>query len=329
MTVTEVGVDIASAPAPALQQPRTPVGRTPSSRRRSHRLQRKWFYIFISPWIVGLLAFTLIPMIMSLVLSFMKWDLLTAPTWVGFANYAKAFTGDPLVWQSLGVTFYFAVTSIPLTLVVSLVIAILLHRLPRGSQVFRTIYYLPVIVSGIPVTILWMYILNPDGGLMNRLLALIGIKGPGWIYDAKWVMPSLLLMSVWAVGGTVVIWLAGLSGVDGQLYEAAQLDGANRWQQFRHVTVPALAPVITFNLVMGVIGALQTFDQAYVMADGTSGAGPHNSMLFYAYYIYKNGFEAFKMGYASALAWILFVIILVITLLIFRTTPLGTYSEDD
>lgn len=296
---------------------------------RAQRRQRKWFYTFISPWIFGLLAFTLIPMVMSLVLSFMNWDLLTPPSWAGLANYRRAFTGDRLFWQSLKVTFYFSVTSVPLTLVVSLGIAMLLNQIPRAAKTFRTIYYLPVIVSGIPVTILWMYILNPDGGLMNRLLLLVGIKGPGWIYDAKWVMPSLLLMSVWAVGGTVVIWLAGLTGVDEQLYEAAQLDGANRWRQFVHVTVPALAPVITFNLIMGVIGALQTFNQAYVMADGTSGAGPKNSMLFYAYYIYKNGFESFKMGYASALAWILFAIILAITLLIFRATPLGSYNEEN
>lgn len=295
----------------------------------AQRQQRRTFYLFISPWIIGFLAFTLIPMIMSLVLSFMNWDLLTAPSWVGFANYERAFTADPLVWQSLKVTFYFSLTSIPLTLVVSLVIALLLNQVTRGAKTFRTVYYLPVIVSGIPVTILWMYILNPDGGLINNLLSLVGIKGPGWIYDAAWVMPSLLLMSVWAVGGTVVIWLAGLTGVDQQLYEAAHIDGANRWQRFQHVTVPALVPVITFNLVMGIIGALQTFNQAYVMADGTSGAGPNNSMLFYAYYIYKNGFESFKMGYASALAWILFVIILAITLLIFRATPLGSFNDED
>lgn len=295
----------------------------------AQRRQRRLFYAFISPWIIGLFAFTLIPMVMSLVLSFMKWDLLTPPSWAGLANYRRAFTADPLFWQSLKVTFYFSITSVPLTLVVSLVVAILLNQVPRGTKTLRTTYYLPVIVSGVPVTILWMYILNPDGGLMNRLLKLVGINGPGWIYDAKWVMPSLVLMSVWAIGGTVVIWLAGLTGVDQQLYEAAQLDGANRWQQFLHVTVPALVPVITFNLVMGVIGALQTFNQAYVMADGTSGAGPNNSMLFYAYYIYRNGFESFRMGYASALAWILFVIILVITLLIFRATPLGSYNDEE
>ncbi len=285
--------------------------------------QRKWFYIFISPWILGFLAFTFVPMLISLVVSFMNWDVLTPPTWAGLSNYIKAFTGDPLVWQSLKVTFVFSIFSVPLTLIVSLFIALLLNQISRGVKIFRTIYYLPVIVSGIPVTILWMYILNPDGGLINSALAAIGIKGPGWIYDAKWVMPALLLMSVWSVGGTVVIWLAGLAGVDAQLYEAAELDGANRWQQFLHVTVPSLAPVITFNLIMGIIGALQTFNQAYVMSDGTSGAGPNNSMLFFAYYIYKSGFENFKMGYASALAWILFALILIITLTVIRATPLG------
>ena len=300
--------------------------------RKLRNTNRRYFYIFISPWIIGFLAFTAIPMVWSLLLSFMKWDLLSPAKWIGLRNYVNAFTGDPLVWQSLKVTFVYSLISVPVNLVLSLAIAILLSQISRGVKIFRTIYYVPVVVSGIAVTVLWMYILNPSGGLMNNILAVFHIKGPGWIWDEHWVMPSLILMSCWSVGGTIVIWLAGLAGIDQQLYEAAMLDRANRWQQFVYVTIPSLAPTVFFNLVTGVIGALQTFNQAYVMTDTSSGsapAGPHNSMLFFNYYLYKNAFQQFKMGYASALAWILFVIILVLTLLIFRSSASsGFFSAD-
>lgn len=264
-------------------------------------------------------------MIMSLCMSFTKWDLLTEPTWVGFKNYIRAFTEDPLFYQSLKVTFVYSLFSVPLGLIASLTVALLLNQITRSVKFFRTIYYLPVIVSGVAMMVLWAYIFNPQMGLLNQILKMFGINGPGWIYDSKWAMPSLIIMSLWNIGGTVIIWLAGLSGVDEQLYESARLDGASRWQQFINITLPTLSPTIFFNLVNGVIGALQTFNQAYIMTDG----GPKNSTLFFNFYLWKKAFKDFEMGYASALAWVLFVIIMILTLLVFKWSSMWVYYESE
>lgn len=293
--------------------------------KKSGNRNRRYFYLFITPWIIGFLAFVLIPMIMSLMMSFTKWDLLTKPSWIGLKNYVRAFTQDPLFWQSLKVTFVYSLFSVPLSLIVSLAVALLLNQVSVGVKVFRTIYYLPVVVSGVAVMVLWTYIFNPQMGLLNQMLDLVGVKGPGWIYDPQWAMPSLIIMSLWNIGGTVVIWLAGLSSVDEQLYESAKIDGANRWQQIWHITIPALSPTIFFNLVNGVIGALQTFNQAYIMTDG----GPKNSTLFFNFYLWKKAFKDYEMGYASALAWVLFVIIMLLTLLIFKSSASWVYYESD
>lgn len=287
------------------------------------KMEARTFYLLISPWILGFLFFVLGPMIISLVMSFMKWDLLTDPKWVGFRNYIKAFTGDPLFYQSLKVTFTYSLFSVPLGLFSSLMVALLLNQVSRGVKIFRTIYYVPVVVSGVAVMVLWSYIFNPEIGILNQILAYFGIKGPGWIFDAKWAMPSLIIMSLWNIGGTVIIWLAGLSGVSEQLYESAQLDGANRYQQFLHITLPALSPTIFFNLINGIIGALQTFNQAYIMTDG----GPKNSTLFYNFYLWKKAFKDFEMGYASALAWVLFVIIMTLTLIVFKSSSMWVHYE--
>ena len=260
---------------------------------------------------------------MSLYMSFTKWDLLTDPTWVGFENYVRAFTDDPLFYQSLKVTFVYSLFSVPLGLILSLGIAILLNQISRGVKFYRTVYYLPVIVSGVAMMVLWAYIFNPQMGLLNQLLKLVGVTGPGWIYDPKWAMSSLIIMSFWNIGGTIIIWLAGLTGVDEQLYESARLDGANRWQQFANITVPALSPTIFFNLINGIIGALQTFNQAYIMTDG----GPKNSTLFFNFYLWKKAFKDFEMGYASALAWVLFIIIMILTLIVFRSSAMWVYYE--
>ncbi|WP_429976074.1 carbohydrate ABC transporter permease [Enterococcus sp. DIV0086] len=294
-------------------------------KKTQSRIERKHFYLFILPWIIGFLAFVLIPMIMSLCMSFTKWDLLTEPTWVGFKNYIRAFTEDPLFYQSLKVTFVYSLFSVPLGLIASLTVALLLNQITRSVKFFRTIYYLPVIVSGVAMMVLWAYIFNPQMGLLNQILKMFGINGPGWIYDSKWAMPSLIIMSLWNIGGTVIIWLAGLSGVDEQLYESARLDGASRWQQFINITLPTLSPTIFFNLVNGVIGALQTFNQAYIMTDG----GPKNSTLFFNFYLWKKAFKDFEMGYASALAWVLFVIIMILTLLVFKWSSMWVYYESE
>ncbi|MCU9613174.1 sugar ABC transporter permease [Caldibacillus lycopersici] len=282
------------------------------------------FYLLISPWIIGFLAFVLGPMIISLFMSFTKWDLLTDPKWIGFDNYTKMF-GDSLFYQSLKVTFVYSIFSVPLQLILSLAVAMLLNQINWGVKVFRTIYYIPVIVSGVAVMVLWSYIFNPEIGLINQVLKMVGIKGPGWIFDEDWAMTSLVVMSLWNIGGTVVIWLAGLAGVSKDLYESATLDGANKWQLFRFVTLPALSPTLFYNLIMGVIGALQTFNQAYIMTDG----GPNNSTLFYNYYLWVNAFDNFEMGYASAMAWILFIIIIILTLIIFKSSSSWVYYESE
>ncbi|WP_082683360.1 carbohydrate ABC transporter permease [Fictibacillus sp. FJAT-27399] len=291
----------------------------------SERREGLTFYLLISPWLLGFLFFILGPMIASLYISFTDWDLLTPVKWTGLDNYVKAFTGDPLFWQALKVTMIYSLFSVPIGLIVSLGVAMLLNQAVRGMSIFRTIYYLPAVVSGVSVMVLWMYIFNPQIGLLNTVLGYFGIKGPGWIFDPKWALLSIVIMSLWGVGGGIIIWLAGLNGIPDYLYEAADLDGASKFQKFMHITVPMLTPTIFFNLITGIIGALQTFGEAYVMTKG----GPLNSTLFFNYYLFRKAFEEFDMGYASALAWILFIIIFIFTLLVFRSSALWVHYEGE
>ncbi|MGP6139945.1 MULTISPECIES: carbohydrate ABC transporter permease [unclassified Jeotgalibaca] len=295
-------------------------------KRKVTNNQRKYiaFYVLISPWIIGFLAFVLIPMVISFLMSFTRWDLLTEPKWIGFDNYINLFK-DRLFYQSLKITFVYSIFAVPLQLILSLAVALLLNQITLGAGVFRTIYYIPVVVSGVAVMVLWVYIFNPEIGFINQVLSLIGIKGPGWIYDEDWAMTSLIIMSLWNIGGTVIIWLAGLSGVSKDQYESAELDGATKGQLFWYVTLPALTPTLFYNLIMGIIGALQTFSQAYIMTDG----GPNYSTLFYNYYLWVNAFENFKMGYASAMAWILFIIIILLTLIVFKSSDTWVYYENE
>ncbi|MDQ0201317.1 carbohydrate ABC transporter permease [Neobacillus ginsengisoli] len=283
------------------------------------------FYLLISPWLLGFLFFILGPMVSSLYISFTNWDLLTNAKWIGLENYIKAFTGDDLFWQSLKVTMIYSLFSVPLGLIVSLGVAMLLNQAVRGMRIFRTIYYLPAVVSGVSVMVLWMYIFNPQIGLLNTFLGYLGINGPGWIFDPKWAMVSIIIMGLWGAGGGIIVWLAGLNGIPDYLYEAADLDGASKFQKFRHITIPMLTPTIFFNLITGIIGALQTFGQAYVMTKG----GPMNSTLFFNYYLFRKAFEEFDMGYASALAWILFIIIFIFTLLVFKSSSFWVHYEGE
>ena len=322
---------------------KTDVAKNTRKKRRLTRRQRNviTFYLFISPWLIGFLAFVLGPMLASLGISFMWYDLFNAENtrWIGFANYQRMFTRDRYFFHTLRVTFMFALLSVPLGLIFSMFIAILLRNITKGVKIFRTIYYLPVVVSGIAVMVLWVYIFNPEIGLLNQALALVGIEGPRWIHSAEgvfglpgflsyldpsWALFSLVLMGLWSVGNTVIIWLAGLAGISKELYEASSIDGANRVQQFFHMTVPALSPTIFFNLVMGIIGALQVFNQAFVMTDG----GPQNATLFYNFRLWQTAFTGqFDMGYASALAWILFLIIMALTALVFKSSAMWVHYE--
>lgn len=294
-------------------------------RRPSRLLVREYiaFYLFASPWILGLLLFTIGPMVSSLYLSFTDYAVITPPTWIGLGNYIHMFTDDPLVWQALRVTGLYSLGAIPLMLIMSFLVALLLHQQVYGVRVFRTVYYLPSVISGVPVALLWMWILNPEFGLMNNFLRLFGIEGPKWLFSTTWVIPSFVLMSLWGVGVPMVTFLAALQNIPTHLYEAAEIDGAGLWAKFRHVTVPMISPVILFNLIAGIIDSLQTFTPAFLMTNG----GPANASLFYGLYLYNNAFKWFKMGYASALAWLMFLIILLLSGLVFRSSIRWVYYE--
>jgi multiple sugar transport system permease protein len=297
-----------------------------TANRRSNRLLRQEyiaFYLFASPWLIGLLVFTLGPMIISLLLSFADYPVITPPRWVGVDNYIEMFTGDKLVWQSLKVTLLYSLGAIPLTLSLAFLVALLLNQGVKGVTVLRTIYYLPAIISGVPVALLWMWMLNPEFGLVNNVLHWFGLKGPQWFFSREWVIPSFIIMNLWTIGLTMVVFLAGLKGIPAHLYEAAEIDGAGMLSRFRHVTLPMLSPIILFNVVIGIIDSFQIFTPAFIVTNG----GPANASLFYGLHLYNNAFKFFKMGYASALAWLMFVIILALTGLVFRITGNWVYYE--
>ena len=280
-------------------------------------------WLMASPWIIGFVIFTAGPMIASLWLAGTSWDLLTPPQWVGLANFQTMVWEDELPLHAMRITVLYAVMALPLHLFFGVSLAMLLNTKIRGLAILRTIYYLPAILAGVAVALLWRWIFSPDFGLLNLALSQIGIQGPAWLSDRTWVMPSFVLMSVWGVGGSMVIYLAGLQGIPTDLYEAADMDGANWFRRIINITLPMLSPVIFFQLIMGIIHAMQIFTQAFIMTNG----GPANASLFYMLYLYRQAFQYFNMGYASALAWVLFVCILLLTLLIFRTASSWVYSE--
>lgn len=282
-------------------------------------------WLWASPWILGFLIFTLGPMIVSMYYSFTEYPILSSPKWVGFSNYRTMFTDDDFFYQSLKVTLVYAVVSVPLYMALGFFVAILLNQDVRWVAMWRTIYYLPSVVSGVAVALLWQWIFNADFGLINYLLGLVGIKGPGWLLDPNWALPALIVMSLWGVGGGMVIYLAGLQGVPTALYEAAEIDGAGVLRRFVHITLPMVSPVIFFNLVMGLIGALQTFTQAFIM----TGGGPRRATYFYMLHLYNNAFQWLKMGYASALAWVLFFIILALTSLVLRSSSAWVFYQGE
>lgn len=298
------------------------IGRKPKRRRH-----REWliFYLLISPWIIGFLVFLLYPMISSFYYSLTIWDMLSPPKFCGFDNYKYALFHDSSFWQALKVTTIYSVITVPLYMVLSLALALMLHTITKGKRIFRTIYYLPAIVGGVPVMILWSFIFSPNMGLLNEILGIFGIKGVSWLYDSRYALFSLILMGTWSVGGGMIIWLAGLNGVPQAIYDAALVDGAGMWRTFFKITLPMISPTIFFNLVTGVIGAFQSFTQSFVM----TGGGPDESTLFYNLYLWQNAFDFYDMGYASALAWILFVIVLALTMLIFRFSSAWVYYEGE
>ncbi len=272
-------------------------------------------YGFIAPWLIGFLLFTSFPFLSSIYLSFTRYNIVTPPVWVGGQNYKMLLHDDPQFHTALWVTLRFAAVSVPLGIVCGVALALLLNQNVRGLSIYRTIFFLPSIVPTVATATIFLWLLNPEIGLVNGMLHKIGIEGPAWLLDPKWAPWSLIMMSLWGVGGSMVIYLAGLKDIPAYLYEAALLDGANPVQRLRHVTIPMLTPVIFFNLIMGVIGAFQYFTEAYVMTKG----GPEDSTLYYALYLFQRAWRYLDMGYASALAWVLFAVIMTINIVLFRS----------
>ncbi len=272
-------------------------------------------YLYISPFLLGFLIFTAYPIITSLYLSFTNYNIITAPTWVGLSNYEEAFTRDRLFWSSLERTGRFALMVVPLGVLGSLGTALLLNQGYRGTTLFRTFYFLPSITPIIASALLWIWIFQPSIGVLNYLLGLIGIQGPGWLQSTVWAVPSVVIISLWAsIGGSrMIVFLAGLQGVPTELKEAAEIDGANAWQRFFAITLPLISPTMFFNLVISIIGALSVFSVAYI----ATGGGPSFATYFYVYYLFNNAFQFSRMGYASALAWVFLLVVLALTVLQF------------
>ncbi|WP_274649255.1 carbohydrate ABC transporter permease [Paenibacillus humicola] len=288
------------------------------------RLERNWGILFALPPILGLCIFTVGPVIASFFISMTDWTIGSSWTFTGMDNYKTIFTEDPLFAKSLFATVYYSIGSIPLGLLLAFLVAFLLNQKVRGLSVFRTIYYLPAIVPSLANTMLWIWIFNPDFGLLNAVLKAAGLPTSQWIYGESTAIPSLILMSTWGIGNSVIIFLAGLQGVPSHLYEAVEVDGGGAWRKFIHITVPSMTPTIFFNLVLSLIGTFQIFNEAYIMTQG----GPNNATLFYVFYLYRKAFTESKIGYASALAWILFLIIMVLTLVVFKTSSKWVYYEE-
>ncbi|MEV0195670.1 sugar ABC transporter permease [Nonomuraea sp. NPDC050691] len=286
------------------------------------RFEARWGVLMALPAILGFVIFTVGPMIASFFFSLTDWQVGGRPSFVGLDNYT-ALAGDELFWKSLSATTYYTLGAVPLTLIVSFAVAMLLNQKVRGLPLWRTIFYLPTLVQAIANVVLWIWIFNPDFGLLNSLLRQAGLPTSQWVYSEEMAVPSLIIMSTWGFGNTMVIFLAGLQGVPRHLYEAVSIDGGGPWRRFWHVTLPMMTPTIFYNLVVGVVGTFQVFTQAYVMTEG----GPNQATLFYVYYIFRKAFTESEMGYASALAWVLFMIIMVVTFLMFRNARRWVYYE--
>ncbi|MCY3901371.1 MAG: sugar ABC transporter permease [Caldilineaceae bacterium] len=281
-------------------------------------------YLFILPWVFGFIIFTAGPMLASLYISFTRWEIVTPSVWVGAAQYVKLFNDDRF-WLSLYNTSYYVFIGVPLHLFFALLAALAVNMNLRGIHFFRTAYYVPSLTPVVANSILWVWIFHPEWGLANAFLEWIGLEGLYWLQDPRLAKPALIVMSFWSIGGQMVILLAGLKGIPLELYEAAAIDGANWWSRFWRVTLPLLTPALFFNLIIAIIGAFQVFTQAYIMTEG----GPNYSTLFYLLYLFRAAFENFRMGYASAMAWVLFIVVLTFTALQFMLSDRWVFYEGD
>lgn len=280
-----------------------------------NKQQAIWGFIFMIPWFIGFIIFGLYPIVMSGYYSLCRYDVLRIPQFIGFGNYHKLIFEDAYFWTSISNTLVYTALRVPLCIIGSLLLALLVNNTVKGIKFFRTIYFIPSIVTGVVLSVVWLWMFNPQFGLINSFLAFLGVPGPLWLLDPNWSKPSMVLMSVWSIGGgRMLVFLAALQGIPNHLYEAVDIDGGGWWAKFRNVTIPMLSPVIFLWTILEIIFSLQVFVEAYIMTQG----GPLNSTMFYNLYLYNKAFNDFEMGYASALAWLLLIISLVITLIQFR-----------
>ncbi|MFG1888013.1 carbohydrate ABC transporter permease [Micromonospora sp. NPDC049051] len=312
---------VTTVPAPTGRRRRTPLARR----------EARWAYLFLAPWIVGFLVFNAGPMIASAWLSLTEYDAINEPRYIGLDNY-RELMADPAVARSLGNTVYYTLLHVPLVMAISLGLALLLKRVGRLQGFFRTVFYLPVMTPAVAVGILFLLLLNTQDGLINRGLALVGVEGPSWTTDPDWVLPGIVLMSLWSLGSTVIIYLAALQNVPRDLYEAASIDGAGGWARFRHVTLPMISGALFFTLIVNTISSLQMFTEVYTMYFGnrqTQGSFNSDAASFYVIHLFQEAFQFLHMGFASAMAWLLFVIILIVTLVQVKLGNRFVYYEGD
>lgn len=304
-----------------------------SKRRRLTGMERKEAiaaYLFLSPWIIGVLVFLVIPIGMAAYSAFTRWTIINPPPrWIGLENFREMFTEDRYFGWSLGVTVrYMLMTLIPF-LIIGLALALLLNQKLRGMDFFRTVFYVPAVVSGVAVTILWISLLDADVGAINTILRSLGVENPpNWINSARWALPSVALMGLWGVGGGAIIYLAGLQNIPNHLYEAAVIDGANNWQQFWKITIPLLSPTMFFTLITGLIGSFQVFTPAYIMGGTSRFGGGSRYLRFYLLHVYVKGFQQGRLGYASALAWVLTIISAIAVIIVYNSSERYVYYEE-
>lgn len=295
------------------------------SNKKSKVMEKLTPYLFISPWLIGFFAFTAGPLALSLVMSFYDWPVIGESTFIGLGNYIRMFTADPQFWDSLALTLKFAIIFVPLNMIIALILAMLIATNVKGSNLFRVIFYIPSVVSGVAVAIIWGWILDSNNGILNYILSLVGIEGPLWLQDPKWAIVAIVIASAWGVGNMMLIFYTDIKSIPSSYYEAAVIDGATPIQQFFKITIPIITPTILFNLVTSTISALQQLTLVILL----TGGGPMKSTYFYGLFVYENAFKHHRLGYASANAWVMFFIILAMTAVIFKSSSAWVFYENE
>ena len=295
------------------------------TKRESREARAGW--LFISPWLIGFLCLTGGPLLFSLYASFTNYNMTSRMDFIGLSNYIRMFTKDPVFWKSLGNTLYYVALAVPSSCICAIFLATLLNQKVKGTPLLRMLFYLPTVLSGVAVYQLWMQLLAPQSGLINSVLRLVGIEGPSWLSDPAWTKPSLVMMRVWALGTSMLLYLSSMNSVSKDLYEAADIDGASFLQKFRKITLPQISPIIFFDIITNMTGAFQVFQEALVMSKNGKG-DPAGSLLFYNLHIYQEAFTHYDMGYASAMAWFLLLIVMTITVINLVASKYWVHTEE-